>query len=167
MDELISVIDDIFSNTDALRVAIDDVFAKTDKLTFIKGFTNNSFINWTASIVSYESNERDVLSVDIDVFKLLTDWLIYVIDDVFANTDAFNIVIDDIFASVDVFNVVIDDVFAMIDALKFNVELFTFESRFDTDVLSDKTGRIKYLFNKYKDFALTSTLAAIMYIIIL
>jgi hypothetical protein len=45
--------------------------------------------------------------------------------------------------------------------------MVTVESRLVTDVLSDKTGRIKYLFNKYKDFALRSTLAAIMYIIIL
>lgn len=56
------------------------------------------------------------------------------------------------------------------DALKTNAELlkvFIFESRFVTDVLSDNTGRMKYLFNKYNDFALRSTLAAIMYRIII
>jgi hypothetical protein len=59
-----------------------------------------------------------------------------------------------------------DDVFANTDTLIELLKAFTFESMFVTDVLSDNTGRMKYLFNKYNDFALRSTLAAIMYMII-
>jgi hypothetical protein len=104
----------------------------------------------------------DTLVLRVDAVDLIS-----VMDELMSAMDTL---IDALRIDRDTSRIIIDDVFASVDALKDNVELlkvFTVEPRFDTDVLSDKTGRIKYLFNKYKDFALRSTLAAIIYILIL
>ena len=80
-------------------------------------------------------------------------------DDVFVSVDAFRVVMDDVFASIDALIIVIDDVFASIDALMIVIneellKLVTVESIFVTDVLRDKTGCMKYLFNKYIESSL-------------
>jgi len=62
------------------------------------------------------------------------------IDDVFAKTDALSDVIADAFDNV---------VEKLLKLVTVELKLLTVEPIFVTDVLSDKTGCMKYLFNKY------------------
>jgi len=70
--------------------------------------------------------------------------------------DVFRATMDDVFAKTDALSDVIADAFdnvveKLLKLVTVELKLVTVEPMFVTDVLSDKTGCIKYLFNKYKE----------------
>jgi hypothetical protein len=114
----------------------------------------------------------DILRFEIVVLRFVIDELIFIIDELIVAIDVLRftievliVVIDDVFSITDAFMFVINDIFD--DIVEKLLKVVIVEPRVVTDVLSDKTGCIKYLFNKYIELWLRSTLAAIMYIIIL
>jgi hypothetical protein len=148
IDVLRFIIDVLRFVIELLIIVIDDVFDKIDPLIIVMD-----------DVFAKTDALSDALTVELIVLIILfIDVFRSRIDDVFAKTDALSDVIADAVDNV---------VEKLLKLVTVELKLLTIEPIFVTDAFNDKTGSIKYLFNKYVESSSRSTTSPIMYIIIL